>query len=62
MVDPEGDVGLTSLRDLCDLLDEDIDEIVSKLGMNIGERKRLQRGIIELRADVVSRIIRKFQT
>ena len=43
-------IGIARLQDLMDLSEEDVDCIIKELGLNIGERKRLTRGIAELRA------------
>lgn len=50
ITDPEGAVGITSLQELEDVLEEDVNEIVDTLGLNIGERKRMKRGIAELQS------------
>jgi len=51
ITDPDGSIGLSGLEDLRDLLEEDINDMVKELGFNIGERKRLTRGILELREE-----------
>lgn len=52
IMDPTGSVGLAGLQDLLDLSDEDIDEVIKDLGLNIGEKNRLNRGIALLREEL----------
>lgn len=49
MTDPAGDIGLRSLNDLVDLLEDDIEDMIKCLCLNIGERSRLRKSLVALR-------------